>query len=98
MLEHDIDIALAGNVPDGLAELARLLHPIVVLGRVDGRHLPPAIEVLAVDHALGAEAEHVIALGLVRDHADRVRARSGTKLHTENTETARAAPYENIVA
>ena len=60
MLEHDVDVALAGDVPDRLAELARFLGPVVVFGRVHLRHLAPALEVLAVDDALGAEIEHVV--------------------------------------
>ena len=35
MLEHDVDVALAGDVPDRLAEAARLFHPGVVFRRAD---------------------------------------------------------------
>ena len=39
VLKHDVDIALAGNVPDRLAKAPRLFHPGVVFGRADFRHL-----------------------------------------------------------
>src|SRR5262249_44167426 len=55
MLEHDVDVALARDVPDRLAEAARLLDPGVVIGRADLRHRAPAFELAAVDHTLGAE-------------------------------------------
>src|SRR5436190_595647 len=42
MLEHDVDVALAGDLPDCLAELARFLEPRVVFGRVHRGHLAPA--------------------------------------------------------
>jgi hypothetical protein len=32
MLEHDVDVALAGDVPDRLAEAARFLDPGIVFG------------------------------------------------------------------
>ncbi len=35
MLEDDVDILLASDVPDRLAELASFLGPLVVLGRID---------------------------------------------------------------
>src|SRR5262249_61754108 len=52
MLEYDVDVALAGDVPDRLAEFARLFHPAVVFGGADLRHRAPAGEVRAVDPAL----------------------------------------------
>src|SRR5208282_3230998 len=70
MLEHDVDVALAGNVPDRLAETARLFGPGVVFGRADFRHLAPALEFLAVDDTLGAEIEHVFGFRLIRHDAD----------------------------
>src|SRR6185312_16581862 len=54
MLEHDIDVALTRNLPDRFAETPRFLGPLIVFGRVDLRQLTPAIELLAVDDALGA--------------------------------------------
>ena len=65
MLEYDIDVALAGDVPDRLAEAARLLDPGVVFGRADFRHHAPALEVFAVDHAFGAKVEHILFLRLI---------------------------------
>ena len=98
MLEHDVDVALAGDVPDRLAEAARFLGPVVVFGGVHRRHLAPALEVLAVDHALGAEIEHVFGLRLVGDDGDGIGARGGDQLHAEHAEPAGGAPHQHIVA
>src|SRR3979490_882287 len=97
MLEHDVDVALAGDVPDRLAELARLLDPGVVFRRVHRGHLAPAGEILANDDALGAELHHIVALGLVRDDADRIRARGRRELHAEHPEPAAPAPHQHLV-
>ena len=76
MLEHEIDVvALAGDLPDGGAELAHLLEPRVVLGRADLGHLAPAVELLAVDDAAGAELHDEVALVVLGDDADGVGAR-----------------------
>src|SRR5690349_10535461 len=48
MLEHDVDVALAGDVPDRLAEAPRLFHPGIVFGSADPRHRAPAFELAAV--------------------------------------------------
>src|ERR1051326_3671814 len=98
MLEHDVDVALAGDVPDRLAELARFLDPHVVFGRADFGQLAPAGEVFAVDPALGAELHHIFAFGGVRHDADRVGARRGGELHAEYAEAAGGAPYQHVVA
>ena len=98
MLEHRVDVLLLGDVPDRLAELAGLRHEGVVLGRIDLRQLPPAIEVLAVDDALGAERHHELALCFVRDDADGVGAGRRAKLHAEHAQSPRCAPDENVVA
>src|SRR4029078_7124109 len=75
VLEHAVDIdALAGDLPDRLAEIARLLQPHIVFGRADRRHLAPAFEVVAVDHALGAERHDEFALVVVGYDADGVGA------------------------
>src|SRR6185312_9146013 len=52
MLEDDVDVALSGDLPDRLAEAARLFGPGIVFVRADLRHLTPAIEILAVDESL----------------------------------------------
>src|SRR6516164_3542804 len=98
MLEHDIDVALAGDVPDRLAELARLLDPGIVVRRADLRHLAPAGKLLAVDHALGTQLHHIVALAFIRDDADGVGTGSGRELHAENAEAAGGAPYQHVVA
>src|SRR6266852_279543 len=98
MLEHRIDVLLAGDIPDRLAEFARLPDPAVVFRRADLRHLAPAVEVLAIDDALGPEFEHVLPLALVRDDADRVGARCRADLYPEYPKAARGAPYQHVVA
>src|SRR5258708_4295868 len=97
MLEYRIDVLLAGDIPDRLAEFARLPDPAVVFRRADLRHLAPAVEVLAIDDALGAESEHVLPLALVRDDADRVGAGCRADLHPEHPEAARSAPDQHVV-
>src|SRR6185295_3145172 len=97
MLEYDVDVALAGDVPDRFTELAGLFHPIVIFGGVDLRHLAPAFEILAVDDAFGAKAEHIVALVVVRDDSDRVRTGGCGELHAEHTKAARRAPHQNVV-
>src|SRR5665811_615109 len=39
MFEYDVDVALAGDVPDRLAETACFLGPVVVFRGIDRRHL-----------------------------------------------------------
>jgi len=46
--EHDVDVVLAGDVPDRLAELAGFLDPGVVFRRADLGHLTPTGKILAV--------------------------------------------------
>ena len=49
MLEDEVHIvAFAGVLPDRGAEFADFLEPRRIFGRVDFRHLTPALEVLAV--------------------------------------------------
>ena len=98
MFEDRIDVLLLGDVPDRLAELAGLGHVGVVLGRIDLRQLAPAIKVLAVDDALGAERHHVLALRFVRDHADRVCAGGRAELDPEHAQSPRGAPDQHVVA
>src|SRR5215470_18097352 len=97
MLEHRIDVLLAGDIPDRLAEFARLPDPAVVFARADLRHLAPAVEVLAIDDALSAEAENVLPLALVGDDADSVGARRRADLHAEHPEAARGAPHQHVI-
>src|SRR5216684_4393351 len=97
MLEHRIDVQLAGDIPDRLAEFARLPDPAVVFRRANLRHLAPAVEVLAIDNALGPEFEHILPLALVRDDADGVGARCRADLHAEHPEAARSAPDQHVI-
>src|SRR5690606_518858 len=98
VLEDEIDIiALAGDVPDRLAEVANLLEPGVILRRADLRHFAPAVEVLAVDDALGAELHDEVTLVVVRYDADRVGSRRGTELNGHGAEPTRGTPHEDIV-
>ena len=99
VLEHHVHIvALAGEFPDGLAELAGLFQPRVVFGAVHRGQLAPAVEVLAVDHALGALIHHELALALVRDHADRVGANGVGELDRVGAEATGGPPDQNVLA
>ncbi len=59
---------------------------------------PQQLKSLRLIDALGAELEHVVALGLVGDDADRVGARGRGKLHAEHAEAARGAPHQHEIA
>src|SRR6185312_1712290 len=99
VLEHHVDVvALAGDLPDRLAEFARFLGPRVIFRRADGRHLAPALEILAVDDALGAQRQNEFTLGLIGDNADGVRARHRAKLNRERTQSARRTPDQHVMA
>ena len=98
MFEDDVNVLLAGDVPDRLPELAGLRHVGVKFRRVHLGQLAPAVEILAVDHALGAQAQHIVALRFIRDDADGVGARCRAQLHAEDAETARCTPDEHVVA
>src|SRR6476659_10932137 len=98
MREHDVDVALAGNLPDRLAELARLLDPAIVFRRADLRHLSPAGKLLAIDHTLGAQLSHIIALAFIRDDADGIGARGGREVHAEDAKPAGGAPHQHMIA
>ena len=75
------------------------LHVVVVAGDVvDVGQLAPAIEVVAVDDALGAELHDEVALGLVGDDADGVGAGGGDELHRHRAEAARGAPDQHVMA
>ena len=81
-------------LPNLRASLTQSLYS----GVLDLRHLAPALEVLAVDDAVGAEVHHVVALRIVGDHADRIGAGRRGKLHAEHAEPAGAAPHQHVVA
>src|SRR5215472_4990283 len=99
MLEYHVNVvAFAGDVPDRFSKLARFLRPSVVIGGAHFRHLAPAIEVLTIDHALGAERKYEFALGFVRDHANGVRAGHRAKLDSERSEPTARAPDQDIMA
>ena len=61
-------------------------------------HLTPAGKILAVDHALGAQLHHVIALAFIRDDADGVGTGGGRELHAEHAEAAGSPPHQHVVA
>src|SRR3984893_4194165 len=94
MLEHDVDVALAGDVPDRLAEAPRLFHPGVVFRRADLGHGAPAFELTAVDHALGAAIGDIFGLRLARHDADSVGTGRGDKLYAEAAEAAGSPPHQ----
>src|SRR4030095_2472306 len=88
MFEYNVDIFFARDVPDRLAEAARFFRPLVELGRVNRRHLAPALELFAIDHALGAQIENILALRLIGYDSDCIGAGSGDKLHAEYAEAS----------
>src|SRR5262245_50010193 len=97
MLEDDIDVAFSCNFPDRLAETACFFRPLTEFRRVYRRHLSPALVVLPIDHAFGAEVKNVLDLRLIRDDADGVGAGRGNKLDAEHAEAAGGAPYQDVV-
>ena len=66
-------------------------------GAVDRRHLAPAVEVLAVDHPLGAERQHELALVLLGDDADGIAPRGVDQLDRERAEPARRPPDQHVL-
>src|SRR6185369_9962123 len=100
MLEDEIDvIALAGDTPDRLAEFAALFHiGVIALDIVDIGELAPAVEIIAVDDALGAQRHDEIALALIRDDTDGVRAGGRNELDRHRAEAAGGAPDQHVMA
>ena len=81
-----------------LPNLRISFDPGVVFRRADLRHLAPAVEVLAVDDALGAELHDEVALVVLGDDADGVGAGRRAELHGERAEAAGGAPDQHVVA
>ena len=99
MFEHHVDVhALAGDVPDRLAEFARLFQPLIVFGRIDRGHLAPAIEILAVDHTFRTHGHDKLALVLLRDDTDGIGARRIGKLDRIGAKPARSPPDQHVLA
>src|SRR5262249_31910950 len=97
---YEIDVvALAGELPDRLAEFADLLHVLAIAaGAVDIGKAAPAIELLAVDDPPGAELHDEVALLVLGDHGDAVGARGGDELDRHRPQAARRAPDQHVVA
>ncbi len=98
MFEHDVDILLAGDFPDGLTELAALAHIVAKFRAVHLGQLTPALEVLAVEHTLGAHGIDEIVLVVRRHHADGMGAGHRAELDPETAKPAGRAPDQDIVA
>ena len=81
-----------------LPNLRHLFGPGVVFGRADFRQLAPAIEVLAVDHALGAKRHDEVALVVLGHDADGVGAGRGAELDSHGAEAAGGAPHQHVMA
>ncbi len=97
VFEDDVDVDIARDVPDGLAELADFLHPGAVgLGVLGVRHLPPAVEVLPVQPGLGAELHAVATLVFARHDRDRVGAGGLADLDGHRAEATRASPDKHV--
>ena len=98
VFEHHIDVvALAGDVPDRLAEFTRFLEPVGVFGGVDGGQLAPALEILAVDDTLGAQPHDKVAFVFVRNHANGVGACRVDQLDRIRSQTAGRAPNQHVL-
>src|ERR1700733_4229857 len=98
MFEYHVDIvAFAGDVPDRLAELARLFRPRIVFWCADPGHRAPAVEILAVDDALRTERQHELTFGFIRNNTDRVGSGYRAQLHGERAQTAARAPHQHVV-
>ena len=99
MFEHAVDVvAFACRFPDRRTEFARRLEPFAVFRRADLGHLAPAVELLAVDDAFGAELPHEIGLIVFGDDADGISPRRCAKLNCHGAEAPRRAPHEHVVA
>ncbi len=98
MLKHHVDIvAFAGNFPDGRAKLTRFFEPRRIFGSIHCWHLPPAVEILAVQHALGTQPHNEITLALIRDHPDGIGARSVDQLDCVRAKTTRGTPDQDVL-
>src|SRR5215213_9167904 len=99
MFENDIDVvALAGEIPDVLAELAHILLPCGIFRSADLGHGTPAPKLTAIDHAPGAELQNEVALVVVGYDADGIAAGSCDQLHGHGAETSGCAPYEHVLS
>src|SRR5581483_4844245 len=99
MLEDEIDVvALAGEFPDRLAELAHLLHVLAEAAcGIDVGETAPAIELLAVDDAFGAELHDEITLLVLGNDGNRIGTRGGDELDRHRAQAAGGAPDEHVV-
>ena len=98
VFKHHIDVdAFAGDIPDRLAELARLGEPDRVFRAANRRQLPPAFEIVAVDHTFGAQTHHKFALGFVADHADCIGPGGVDQLDRIRPKSTRRAPHEHVL-
>src|SRR5262249_15341489 len=66
--------------------------------RVHRRHLPPTLELLAVDHALRAKVEDIFGFRFIRYDGDGVGTGRSDKLNAEYAQAAGSTPYQYIVA
>src|SRR5215207_7197464 len=99
MLENDIDVvALAGEIPDVLAELAHIFLPCGIFLSADLGHGTPATKLTAIDHSPGAELHYEVALVVVGNDADGIAAGGGDRLHGHGAETSRGAPHQHVLS
>ena len=99
VFEDEIDIvALAGEGPNGLPELAALLHVGAIGRRI--RHLrqpPPAVVILPVDDAARTERQHEIGLLILTDDTDGIGAGGGDQLDGHGSEAPGGSPHQHVV-
>ena len=100
MLEHHVDVvALAGDVPDRLAELARRAQPLAVVSLSIGSGISPQqSKCLRLIAPLAPSDMHEVALVLLGDHRDRVAARGRDQLDRHRAQPAGATPDQHVVA
>ena len=98
MLEYDVDVLLAGDVPDRLAEFARSAMNAAYSGELTLGNWPQQSNSLRLMTPLAPSDITYSRLDFVRNDPDRVCARRRAQLHPEHPEPARSAPNQNVVA
>ena len=93
MFKHQIRVvSLAGDLPNRGAKLAGFFEPICILRGINRRHLSPAVELIAVDHAFGAKPHHKIALAFITDDTNGIGTHHIGQLHRVRAEPTRCPP------
>ena len=98
VLKNDVYvIALASDLPDRSAKFARFFEPSTIFRRIHCGHLPPAIEIFAVQHTLGAQPHDKLAFVFVRDHPDGIGSGGVDQLDCIRSQPAGRAPNQHVL-